>query len=116
MSQINYHHYILATEGNNITLITDITSDLPLSKGYPVWKVSDRDLPPNAEVHNETIGKVLHNTLLLFNLSFLDSGNYTIIVGNACGLSSAFVYIDVQKGMSQLFLFLNSHQLFFIIS
>ena len=99
---MNYHYYTISTEGSNITLITDIISDSPLSI---VWKVSGHDLPPNAIVHNDTIDGVLHNTLFLFNLSLLNSGNYTITAVNEYGLSSAYLYINVRKGMSQLFMF-----------
>lgn len=104
MSPTNFPHYLLLTEGSNRTLITNITSDLPLSTGYPAWRVSDRDLPPNAKVENKTINGVLCNKLLLYDLSYdNNSGNYTITAGNECGTSLAFVYIDVKKGTLWLF-------------
>ena len=99
MYPTNFPHYILLTEGSNRTLITNITSDLPLSSGYPAWQVSNRDLPSNAVVDNTIIDGVLCNKLLLYDLSYYyNSGNYTITAGNECGTSLAFVYIDVEKG------------------
>ena len=95
---MNFPHYLLLTEGDNRTLIANVTSDLPLCSG-PTWRVSNHDLPPNAIVENETIDGVLCNKLLLYNLSYdYNSGNYTISAGNECGTSLAFVYINVKKG------------------
>ena len=97
----NFRHYDILTEGNNITLITNITSDLPLSSGYPAWRVSNHDLPSNAIVDDYVTDGVLHSTLTLYELSYYDdSGNYTNIASNECGTSLTFVYIYVKKGMS----------------
>ena len=101
----NFPHYMLLTEGSNRTFITNITSDLPLSSGYPTWRVSDHDLPTNSIVQNKIIDGVLCNKLLLYDLSYYNSGNYTITAGNECGTSLAFVYINVKKGMLWLFVY-----------
>ena len=95
---MNFPHYLLLTEGTNRTLITNVTSDLPLSSGYPAWRVSNHDLPQNAMVENKTIDGILCNKLLLYHLSYYNSGNYTITAANECGTSLVFVYIDVKKG------------------
>ena len=96
----NFRYYISITEGNNLTLITNITSELSLSSGYPVWKVINHSLPPTAVVNNYTDGGVLHSSLSLYKLSFYDdTGNYTNTASNECGSSSVFVFIQVTKGM-----------------
>jgi len=88
-------------EGSNLTLITTITSDLPLSSGYPVWKVNQQPLPSTAVVDNYTIDEVIYSVLSLYNLSFYDdAGNYSNTASNECGNSSVFVDITIEKGMS----------------
>ena len=97
----NFHQYISETEGSNLTLITSIISDLPLSSGYPVWEVIDhKSLPSTAVVDNYTNDGILHSKLSLYNLSFYDdSGNYTNTVSNKCGTSFVFTFIEVTKGV-----------------
>ena len=86
-------------EGSNLTLITTISSDLPLSSGDIKWVGFHRPLPSTAVVDNYTTDGVLYSRLSLYELSFEDdSGNYTNIVNNQCGTSSVSVYIDVKKG------------------
>ena len=97
----NFHHYASETEGHNLTLTTLVTSDLPLSSGYPIWGVlGDRSLPSTAVVDNYTDGGILHSRLSLYNLSYFDdSGNYTNTASNKCGTSFIFVFIQVTKGI-----------------
>ena len=96
----NFNPTILKHEGDNLVLITNISSNLPLSSGYPKWEVYGRlHLPPSAVVDNYTTDGVLYSKLSLYELSFKDdSGNYTNIVSNQCGTSSVSVYIDVREG------------------
>ena len=95
----NFNPYVLKYEGSNLTLITEITSDLPLSSGDIKWVGFHRPLPSTAVVDNYTTNEVLYSRLSLYELSFEDdTGNYTNIVGNQCGTSSVSVYIDVRKG------------------
>ena len=96
----NFNPYILIYEGSNLTLVTEISSDLPLSSGYPKWIIDGNlPLPSTAVVDNYTTDGVLYSRLSLYELSFEDdSGNYTNIVSNQCGTSSVSVYIDVRKG------------------
>ncbi|XP_065884965.1 uncharacterized protein [Dysidea avara] len=94
----NFNPYVLKYEGSNLTLITEITSDLPLSSGDIKWVGFHRPLPSTAVVDNYTTNEVLYSRLSLYELSFEDdTGNYTNIVGNQCGTSSVSVYIDVRK-------------------
>ncbi|XP_065884041.1 uncharacterized protein [Dysidea avara] len=95
----NFNPYILIYEGSNLTLVTEISSDLPLSSGYPKWIIDGNlPLPSTAVVDNYTTDGVLYSRLSLYELSFEDdSGNYTNIVSNQCGTSSVSVYIDVRK-------------------
>ncbi|XP_065884169.1 uncharacterized protein [Dysidea avara] len=94
----NFNSYILKYERNNLTLITEIFSDLPLSSDDIKWVGFHRPLPSTAVVDNYTIDGVLYSRLSLYELSFEDdSGNYTNIVSNQCGTSSVSVYIDVRK-------------------
>ena len=89
-------------EGSNLTLGTSITSNLPLSGGYPVWGVTNhQSLPPTAVVDNYTTADgILHNRLSLYDLSYYhDSGNYTNNASNDCGTSFVFAFIQVTKGM-----------------
>jgi len=95
----NFNPYILKYEGSNLTLITEISSDLPLSSGDIKWVGFHRPLPSTAVVDNYTTDGVLYSKLSLYELSFEDdSGNYTNIVSNHCGTSAVSVYIDVRKG------------------
>ena len=95
----NFNPYILEYGGSNLTLITTISSDLPLSSGDIKWVGFHRPLPSTAVVDNYTTDGVLYSRLSLYELSFEDdSGNYTNIVSNQCGTSSVSVYIDVKKG------------------
>ena len=95
----NFNSYILRYEGNNLTLATEISSDLPLSNGDIKWVGFHRPLPSTAVVDNYTTDGVLFSRLSLYELSFEDdSGNYTNIVSNRFGTSSISVYIDVRKG------------------
>jgi len=95
----NFNPYILKYEGSNLTLVTAIYSGLPLSSGDIKWVGFHRPLPSTAVVDNYTIDGVLYSRLSLYELSFEDdSGNYTNIVSNQCGISSVSVYIDVRKG------------------
>ncbi|XP_065884426.1 hemicentin-1-like isoform X2 [Dysidea avara] len=94
----NFNPYILKYEGSNLTLITKILSDLPLSSDDIKWVGFHRPLPSTAVVDNYTTDGVLYSRLSLYELSFEDdSGNYTNIVSNQCGTSSVSVYIDVRK-------------------
>ena len=102
----NFRYVISRCEGSNVTLITIITSDPPLS-GYPVWNVSsggiDHDLPPTSTINNTMVDGMLNSTLSLVNLSYNDdTGNYTCTASNQCGNSSVFTYIEVDSidGMS----------------
>ena len=96
----NFRYVISRCDGSNVTLITIITSDPPLS-GYPVWNVNsgiDHDLPPNSIINNTMVDGVLNNTLYLFNLSYYDdTGNYTCTASNQCGNSSVFTFIEVDS-------------------
>ena len=96
----HFYRYMLVDKGSNITLITDITTDLPLLNGSPYWNVSTRpNLPNNAEVNNYTVDG--YSSLSLYDLSYHDdTGNYTCTAVNQCGMSSVFVHIDIRKGMS----------------
>jgi len=40
----NFNPYILKYEGSSLTLITKISSDIPISSGYPIW-IKDFRLP-----------------------------------------------------------------------
>ncbi|XP_065884414.1 hemicentin-1-like isoform X2 [Dysidea avara] len=94
----NFNPYVLKYEGSNLTLITEISSDLPLSSGEIKWIGFHRPLPSTAVVDNYTTDGVLYSRLSLYELSFEDdTGNYTNIVSNQCGTSSVSVYIDVRK-------------------
>ena len=101
----NFRYFISRCEGTNVTLITTITSDPPLS-GYPVWIVNsgfDHDLPPNSIINNTMVDGVLNSNLFLFNLSYYDdTGNYSCTASNQCGNSSVFTFIEVDSidGMS----------------
>ena len=100
VSSENFRYYITLIEGSNITLIATVTSDLPLSSGYPVWQVVHGILPSTAKVVNYTIDGVLYSNLSLYNLSYYEnSGNYTFTASNECGTSSVFTFIEVTKGM-----------------
>ena len=80
------------------TLITAISSDLPLSSGDIKWVGFHRPLPSTAVVDNYTTDGVLYSRLSLYELSFEDdSGNYTNIVSNQRGTSFVFEYIKVQS-------------------
>ena len=96
----NFNPSILKHEGDNLVLITNISSNLPLSSGYPKWEVYGRlHLPSTAVVGNHTADGILYSSLSLYDLSYKDdSGKYTNIVSNQCGTSSVSVYIDVRKG------------------
>jgi len=100
VNKYNFNPYILKYEESNLTLITTISSDLPILSGYPFWSKDFRlPLPSTAVVDNYTTDGVLYSRLSLYELSFEDdSGNYTNIVSNQCGTSSVSVYIDVRKG------------------
>jgi len=82
-----------------LTLITTISSDLPLSSGDIKWVGFHRPLPSSAVVDNHTTDQTTFtSTLSLYDLSSEDdSGNYTNNVSNQCGTSSVSVYIDVRK-------------------
>ena len=96
----NFRCYITIPEGSNITLTAAVTTDLPLSSGYPVWKVFHGTLPSTAKVDNYTNDGVLYSNLSLYNLSYYeDSGNYTCTASNECGMSSVFTFIQVTKGI-----------------
>ena len=100
VSRENFRYYITRTEGTNITLTATVTTDLPLSSGYPVWQVAHEMLPSNAKVDNYTIDGVLYSNLSLYNLSYYEnSGNYTFTASNECGTSSVFTFIEVTEGM-----------------
>jgi len=93
----NFNPTITRYKGDNLTLICNISSNLPVSSVK--WEVHGRHLPPNAVVSNQTAKGILYSILSLHNLSFEDdSGKYTNIVSNQCGTSSVSVYIDVRKG------------------
>jgi len=99
VDRYNFNPYILKYEGSNLTLVTAISSDLPLSSGNIKWVGFHRPLPSTAVVDNYTTNGVLYSRLSLYELSFEDDGgNYTNIVSNHCGSSSVSVYIDVRKG------------------
>ena len=101
VERIDFSNYIRKNEGSNLTLTTKISSNIPLSGGYPIWVVDFRlPLPSTAVVDNyTTTDGALYNRLLLYELSFEDdTGNYTNIVSNQCGTSSVSVFIDVRKG------------------
>ena len=99
VDRYNFNPYILKYEGENLTIITAISSDLPLSSSDVKWIGFHRPLPSTAVVDNYTTDGVLYSRLSLYELSFEDdSGNYTNIVSNQCGTSSVSVYIDVRKG------------------
>ena len=97
----HFYRYVSETEGHNLTLTTFVTSDLPLSSGYPIWGVlGDQSLPSTAVVDNYTEGGILHSRLSLYNLSYFDdSGNYTNTASNKCGTSFIFTFIQVTKGI-----------------
>ena len=100
VSRENFRYYIAITEGSNITLTAAVTSDLPLSNGYPVWQVVHGMLPSTAKVDNCTNDGVLYSNLSLYNLSYYDdTGNYTCTAINECGMSSVFTFIQVTKGI-----------------
>ena len=100
VSRENFRYYITRIEGSNITLTATVTTDLPLSSGYPVWQVAHGMLPSNAKVDNYTIDGVLYSNLSLYNLSYYEnSGNYTFTASNECGTSLVFTFIEVTKGM-----------------
>ena len=85
-------------EGESLSFVTNITSSLPLSYGYPKWVGFHRPLPPASVVGNYTKDGILHSSLSLYDISYEDdSGNYTNIVANECGTSSIFVYLEVHK-------------------
>ena len=96
----HFNHYMLLDEGSNVTLTTEIITDLPLSNRSPSWNVSTGpNLPKNAKVNNYTVDGF--SSLTLYDLSFYDdTGNYTCTASNKCGTSSEFVYIAIRKGMS----------------
>ena len=99
VKRYNFNPYILKYEGSNLTLVTEITSDLPLSSGDIKWVGFHRPLPSTSVVDNYTTDGVLYSRLSLYELSFEDdSGNYTNIVSNKCETYSVSVYIDVRKG------------------
>jgi len=100
----NWSHYLYAYEKENHTLVTAIFSDLPLSSGDIKWVRFHRPLPSTAVVDNYTTDGVLYSRLSLYELSFDDSGNYTNIVSNQCGTSSAFGYIEVHTSKSLILL------------
>ena len=94
VDRYNFNPYILKYERNNLTLITEITSDLPLSSGDIKWVAFHRPLPSAAVVDNYSTDGVLYSRLSLYELSFEDdSGNYTNIVSNQCGTSSACICV-----------------------
>ena len=95
-----FRHYFLLDEGSNITLITNITTNLPLLNGSPYWNVSNGpNLPNNAKVNNYTVNG--YSSLSLYDLSYHDdNGNYTCTAVNKCGTSFVFVYIEIIRGMS----------------
>ncbi|XP_065886340.1 titin-like isoform X2 [Dysidea avara] len=98
VKRYNFNPYILKYEGSNLTLVTEITSDLPLSSGDIKWVGFHRPLPSTSVVDNYTTDGVLYSRLSLYELSFEDdSGNYTNIVSNKCETYSVSVYIDVRK-------------------
>jgi len=96
----NFRPYILLHEGSNITLITNIISDPPLSSGYPIW-FHQGGLPLNANVTNYMTKEVSYSVLSLYDLSFYnDGGNYTNTASNECGASLVFVFVDITKSKS----------------
>ena len=103
-------------EGDNITLTTKVTTDLlTIFNGSVTWKAfkrTEQDLPPTAKVINYISDGVFHSNLSLYDLSYYnDIGNYTCTVSNDCGTSSVFVYIDISRGMSLLFVVIYCYQL-----
>ena len=104
LDRYNFSPYISKYEGSNLTLVTKIISDLPLSSGDVLkWVRLHQPFPLTAVVDNYTIYEVLYSRLSLYELSFEDdSGNYTNIVSNQCGTTSVSVYIDVRKGRGLL--------------
>ena len=104
LDRYNFSSYISKYEGSNLTLVTKILSDLPLSSGDVLKRVRlHQPFPSTAVVDNYTIYEVLYSRLSLYELSFEDdTGNYTNIVSNQCGTSSVSVYIDVRKGRGLL--------------
>ena len=98
----HFYHYMLLDEGSNVTLTTEIITDLPLFNGSPFWNASTGpSLPKNAKVNNYTIDGHIYSSLILSHLSFYDdAGNYTCTASNMCGTSFMFVYIDITKSMS----------------
>ena len=106
----NFCYYISLVEGDNITLTIKVTTDLftPFN-GSVTWKVfsgTEHELPPTAKVINYISDGVFHSNLSLYDLSYYnDIGNYTCTVSNECGTSSVFVYIDISKRTSLLFIY-----------
>ena len=96
----HFNYYMLLDEGSNISLITDIATDLVLSNGSPYWSTSTGpNLPKNAKVNNYTVDG--YSSLSLYDLSYHDdTGNYTCTAVNECGMSFVYVYIEIRRGMS----------------
>jgi len=88
-------------EGQNVSLFTTISSDIPLLRGYPIWVLSERlPVPSTAVIDNFTHPDgLLFSGLSLFNLSYNeDSGTYTNIAANQCGSSSVSTTLAVTRG------------------
>ena len=81
-----------------MTLITNITSNLRLSKGSPSWYGFNRNLPKIAKVVSRTVHGTVYSTLNLYNLSYYDdSGEYINSASNRCGESTVSVFIAVRR-------------------
>ncbi|XP_065884691.1 uncharacterized protein [Dysidea avara] len=100
VDRFDFSYYIPKHKGNNLNLTTNISSNIPLSSGYPQWIKDFRlPLPSTAVVDNYTTGGVRYSRLSLYDLSFEDdTGNYTNTVKNQCGSSFVYIYIDVMEG------------------
>ena len=100
------------TEGSDKKLITDITSDLPLSDGSPRWYGFNRNLPESAlvSISYGTDGTI-RSTLKLYNLSYYDdSGEYISSASNKCGTTTRSIFIAVRKSkLPQLLCTLTSY-------
>ena len=90
---IEIHDYMLPVEGDDFTINTTVTTDLPFKKrGCPRWK---REKHQSQHRMQKTINCSLQENYTAFlelrihNFSYAnDAGNYTVTAGNACGVSS----------------------------